>query len=120
MAASSIFFQLECKQRQVKDAMERIAKIDIPEIMPILGSAQIWEYRNKMEYTFSNRSWLTREQMLSGQEFPDRDAAGFHIPGAFDKVLDIESCYLQDDLGNRLRLFIKKICKGKWALVLRY
>ena len=104
-------FQLECKQRQVKDAMERIAKIDIPEIMPILGSAQIWEYRNKMEYTFSNRSWLTREQLLSGQEFPDRDAAGFHIPGAFDKVLDIESCYLQDDLGNRLRLFIKRYAK---------
>lgn len=91
--------------------MERIAKIDIPEIMPILGSAQIWEYRNKMEYTFSNRSWLTREQMLSGQEFPDRDAAGFHIPGAFDKILDIESCYLQDDLGNRLRLFIKRYAK---------
>lgn len=100
-------FQLECKQRQVKDALERIAKVDIPEITPIKGSADIWEYRNKMEYTFSNKSWLTFEQLRSGEEFPDRDAAGFHIPGAFDKVLDIKRCYLQDDFSNRLRLFIK-------------
>lgn len=100
-------FQLQCKQRQVKDAMERIAKVPIPEITSILGSENIWEYRNKMEYTFSNKSWLTFEQLKSGEEFPDRDAAGFHIPGAFDKVLDIRKCHLQDDLGNRLRLFIK-------------
>ncbi|MDE6200084.1 MAG: 23S rRNA (uracil(1939)-C(5))-methyltransferase RlmD, partial [Muribaculaceae bacterium] len=65
----------------------------------------------KMEYTFSNRCWLTFEQMRSGEEFPDRDAAGFHIPGAFDKVLDIKQCHLQDDLGNRIRLFVKKYCK---------
>lgn len=100
-------FQLRCKQQQVQDAMTRIAKIPIPEITPILGSEQIWEYRNKMEYTFSNKMWLTYDQMRSGEEFPDRDAAGFHIPGAFDKVLDIHRCHLQDDLGNRLRLFIK-------------
>ncbi|MDE5785624.1 MAG: 23S rRNA (uracil(1939)-C(5))-methyltransferase RlmD, partial [Duncaniella sp.] len=100
-------FQLRCKQQQVQDAMTRIAKIPIPEITPILGSEEIWEYRNKMEYTFSNKMWLTYDQMRSGEEFPDRDAAGFHIPGAFDKVLDIHRCHLQDDLGNRLRLFIK-------------
>ena len=100
-------FQLKCKQQQVKDALERIAKVDIPEIRPILGSKNIWEYRNKMEYTFSNKCWLTYEQMRSGEEFPDRNAAGFHIPGAFDKVLDINKCHLQDDFGNRLRLFIK-------------
>ncbi|MDE5983175.1 MAG: TRAM domain-containing protein, partial [Duncaniella sp.] len=81
-------FQLDCKQRQVKDAMERIAKIEIPEITPILGSENIYEYRNKMEYTFSNKKWLTFDQLRSGEEFPDRDAAGFHISGAFDKVLD--------------------------------
>lgn len=104
-------FQLECKQKQVKDALERIAKIEIPEISPILGSKQIWEYRNKMEYTFSNKKWLTFEQMRSGEEFPDRDAAGFHISGAFDKVLDINCCHLQDDFGNRLRLFIKQFGK---------
>lgn len=104
-------FQLQCKQRQVKDALERIAKIPLPEISPILGSENIWEYRNKMEYTFSNKCWLTREQLASGEEFPDRNAAGFHIPGAFDKVLDIHRCHLQDDLGNRLRLFVKAYAK---------
>ena len=101
-------YQLDCKQKQVKDAMERIAKIKIPEISPILGSENIWEYRNKMEYTFSNKKWLTYEQLASDEEFSDRDGAGFHIPGAFDKVLDIECCFLQDDFGNRLRLFIKE------------
>lgn len=104
-------FQLECKQKQVKDCLERIAKIPFPEITPILGSEQIWEYRNKMEYTFSDKMWLTFDQMRSGEEFPDRRAAGFHIPGAFDKVLDINRCHLQDDLGNRLRLFVKDFGK---------
>ena len=104
-------FQLKCKQQQVKDALERIAKINIPEIKPILGSKNIWEYRNKMEYTFSNKMWLTFEQMKSNESFPDRNAAGFHISGAFDKVLDINKCHLQDDFGNRLRLFIKQYGK---------
>lgn len=99
--------QLQCKQQQVVDAMTRIAKVEIPPINPILGSEEIWEYRNKMEYTFSNKMWLTFEQLNSGEEFPDRDAAGFHIPGAFDKVLDIDKCYLQNDFSNRLRKFIK-------------
>lgn len=100
-------FQLKCKQKQVKDALERIAKINIPDINPILGSDKIWEYRNKMEYTFSNKMWLTYEQMQSEEQFTDRNAAGFHISGAFDKVLDINRCRLQDDFGNELRLFIK-------------
>lgn len=104
-------FQLECKQRLVTDALQRIGKIKLPEISPIKGSEKIWEYRNKMEYTFSNKKWLTFEQLASGEEFPDRDAAGFHIPGAFDKVLDIECCHLQDDLGNRIRLFVKTSAK---------
>ncbi len=99
--------QLQCKQQQVTDALERIAKVELPEISPILGSENIWEYRNKMEYTFSNKKWLTEEQMASGETFDSRDGAGFHIPGSFDKVLDIDRCYLQDDLGNRLRHFIK-------------
>ncbi len=99
--------QLEWKGRQVRDALERIAKVELPEIRPVLGSREIWEYRNKMEYTFSNRRWLTWEQVQSGEEVAGRDAAGFHIPGAFDKVLDIRRCHLQDDLSNRLRIFIK-------------
>ncbi|MBQ7042321.1 MAG: 23S rRNA (uracil(1939)-C(5))-methyltransferase RlmD [Muribaculaceae bacterium] len=104
-------YQLKCKQQQVKDALERIAKVKIPEIRPILGSKNIWEYRNKMEYTFSNKMWLTFEQMKSEEMFPERNAAGFHISGAFDKVLDINKCHLQDDFGNQLRLFIKEYGK---------
>lgn len=99
--------QLKCKQKQVEDALKRIAKVEIPEISPILGSKNIWEYRNKLEFTFSNKCWLTYEQLKSGEMFPNREAAGFHIPGAFDKVLDINKCHLQDDFSNRLRLFIK-------------
>lgn len=104
-------YQLKYKQQQVKDALERIAKVEIPEIKPILGSKNIWEYRNKMEYTFSNKMWLTFEQMKNEDSFADRNAVGFHISGAFDKVLDIKRCYLQDDFGNQLRLFIKEYGK---------
>ena len=104
-------FQLECKQRQVTDALERIAKVELPPVSPILGSKEIWGYRNKMEYTMSNRCWLTFDQLESGEEFPDRDACGFHIPGAFDKVLDIKDCHLQEEFGNRLRLFVKQTAK---------
>ena len=106
-------FQIASKQRQVEDALERIAKVELPPVNPILGSEHVWEYRNKMEYTFSNRAWLTFEQLNSGLDFPDRDAAGFHIPGAFDKVLDIVRCHLQEDFSNRLRLFIKESAKSK-------
>lgn len=104
-------FQLKCKQKQVQDALQRIAKVPFPELSPILGSETIWQYRNKMEYTFSSKMWLTFDQLRSGEEFPDRRAAGFHIPGGFDKVLDIDKCYLQHDLGNRIRLFIKDFGK---------
>lgn len=103
--------QLKFKQQQVFDALTRIAKIELPDFMPIKGSPNIYGYRNKMEYTFSNKKWLTFEQLKSNEVFADRDAAGFHIPGAFDKVLDINSCHLQDDLGNRIRLFIKEFGK---------
>lgn len=104
-------YQLKAKRQQVVDALERIAGVDLPEIPETLGSARIWEYRNKMEYTFSNRCWLTFEQLESGEEFPDRDAAGFHIPGAFDKVLDIKACHLQAKIGDRIRLFIRDFAK---------
>lgn len=104
-------YQLECKQKQVTDNLKRIAKVELPEISSIKGSRNVWAYRNKMEYTFSNKKWLTFDQLRSGEEFPDRDAAGFHIPGAFDKVLDIECCHLQEDLGNRIRLFVKNFGK---------
>ncbi len=99
--------QLQYKQQQVYDALTRIAKVKLPEISPILGSEKIWSYRNKMEYTFSNKKWRTWEEVKSGKEFTDsNNALGFHIPGAFDKVYHIDTCFLQDDLGNRIRNFI--------------
>lgn len=101
-------FQLQNKQQQVVDALTRIAKVELPSISPIIGSGKIWEYRNKMEYTFSNKRWITWEQLRSGEDVGDRSGAGFHIPGAFDKVLDIEACHLQDSLGDRIRLHLKQ------------
>lgn len=99
--------QLKFKRQQVVDALERIAKVELPEVLPTLGSEREWEYRNKMEYTFSNKKWRTWEDVKSGREFTDsNNALGFHIPGAFDKVYHIEKCHLQDDLGNRIRNFI--------------
>lgn len=99
--------QLKFKQQQVTDALERIAKVELPPISPILGSEKVWEYRNKMEYTFSNKKWRTWEDVKSGKTFDDSsNALGFHIPGAFDKVYHITNCHLQDDLGNRIRNFI--------------
>ena len=100
-------YQLQCKRQQVVDALERIAKVELPEVRETLGSPQTLRYRNKLEFTFSNKRWFTREQLNSGEEFSDRCAAGFHIPGSFDKVLDIERCYLQNDITNELRLFIR-------------
>lgn len=99
--------QLKWKQQQVTDALTRIAKIELPEISPILGSSEIWAYRNKMEYTFSDKKWRTWEEVKSGKDFEDSsNALGFHIPGAFDKVLHIDECHLQADLGNEIRNFI--------------
>lgn len=101
------YYQLECKQQQVEDALQRIAKVELPAINAILGSADTERYRNKLEFTFSNKCWLTFEQMNSGETFDDRRALGFHIPGAFDKVLDIKECHLQADISDRIRLFIR-------------
>ncbi len=101
--------QLQYKRAQVVDALQRIAKVELPEINPIIGSASTLYYRNKMEYTFSCKSWLTREQLLSGEEIDDRNALGFHIPGGFDKVLDIKHCHLQSPLGDEIRLFLRSL-----------
>ena len=101
------FEQLNFKRQQVVDALQRIGKIDIPEVKPTLGSDSIWEYRNKMEYTFSNKRWRTWEEMRGEVEGNAvTDALGFHIPGSFDKVLHIENCPLQDSIGDRIRNFI--------------
>lgn len=99
--------QTEAKQQQVEELLKRIGKVELPEISHIIGAENCWEYRNKMEYTFSNKKWRTLEEIKSGKEFTDSsDALGFHIAGAFDKVLHIERCHLQDHLGDEIRNFI--------------
>ena len=102
--------QLKYKQKQVADNLERIGKIELPEIMPILGSGKTEFYRNKLEFTFSNKKWLTLEQINSGESFDNMNALGFHIPGMFDKVLDIDKCWLQDDISNQIRNFVRSFC----------
>ena len=98
--------QLKYKQKQVFDALTRIGKVELPEITPIIGSEKTQSYRNKLEFTFSNKRWLTREEVASGVDF-ERNAVGFHITGAFDKVLPIEKCWLQDDICNQIRNAIR-------------
>lgn len=100
--------QLRYKQKQVSDCLTRIAKVELPEISPIMGSEETMHYRNKLEYSFSNMRWLTTEE-LAAIDAPDNTAErkqpglGFHIPGAFDKVLHINSCKLQDEVSDRIR-----------------
>ncbi|GHV18901.1 23S rRNA (uracil-5-)-methyltransferase RumA [Bacteroidia bacterium] len=105
--------QLKYKQKQVTDNLVRIGKIELPEIQPILGSAKTEFYRNKLEFTFSNKKWLTQEQINSNESFDNMNALGFHIPGMFDKVLDINKCWLQDDISNRIRNFVREYCIDK-------
>jgi len=99
--------QLRYKQQQVIDQLTRIAKVELPEISPIVGSDKTQFYRNKLEFTFSNKRWMTEEEIQSGLTFDNRNALGFHIPSMFDKVLDIHTCWLQDPVSNRIRNEIK-------------
>ena len=94
--------QLRYKQKQVTDNLTRIGKVELPEISPILGSEQTREYRNKLEFTFSNKRWLTQEEVEQDVKYDQMNAVGFHIPGAFDKVLAIDECHLMDDICNRI------------------
>ena len=100
--------QLFYKQKQVMDNLTRIGKVELPEPMPILRSEKTTFYRNKLEFTFSNRRWMTYEDIASGKQFDTMNAVGFHIPGMFDKVLDIEKCWLQDDISNQIRNEIRR------------
>ena len=95
--------QLRFKQKQVFDQLSRIGKVELPEFRPILGSAQTSEYRNKLEFGCSNKRWLTKEQIASGFKYDNMNGIGFHITGAFDKILPIEKCWLMDDTHNKIR-----------------
>ena len=102
--------QLKNKQQQIEDNLTRIGKVELPEIMPILGAPETTFYRNKLEFTFSNKRWLTENEIGSEKEFTNMDALGFHIPGMFDKVLDINKCWLQDDVSNQIRNSVREFC----------
>ncbi len=100
--------QLAYKQGIVEEAFRRIGKLEFPEPFPILGCAEPTFYRNKMEYTFSNKRWITQEEVDAGGEIDSRHGLGFHIRGHFDKIVDIHKCYLQDDYGNAIRNAVRK------------
>ena len=95
--------QLFYKQKQVTDNLRRLGKIELPEVLPILPSAKTEFYRNKLEFTFSNKRWLTEEEIKTGQNFDNKNALGFHIPKMFDKIIAIEKCHLQGSLSNEIR-----------------
>ena len=99
--------QIKYKQKQVTDNLTRIGKVELPEISPILGSEKTEFYRNKLEFTFSDKRWLTEEEVKAEVQYDQMNAVGFHIPGAFDKVLAIEKCWLQDDISNQIRNTIR-------------
>jgi 23S rRNA (uracil1939-C5)-methyltransferase len=99
--------QLQYKQQQVEEVLRRIGKVVLPEITPILGAPVATHYRNKIEYTFSNRRFLLPEELNDPAITPDQNVAGFHAKGLFDKVVDIDTCYLQEEPTNRLRKAVR-------------
>ncbi|PCJ85378.1 MAG: 23S rRNA (uracil(1939)-C(5))-methyltransferase RlmD [Flavobacteriales bacterium] len=99
--------QLHYKQEQVTEQFERIAKIELPEIRQIIPADKTKFYRNKLEFTFSNKKWLTEEEIKQDKIF-ERNALGFHVPGRFDSVLGINKCWLQPEPSNKIRLEVKK------------
>jgi 23S rRNA (uracil1939-C5)-methyltransferase len=100
--------QLEFKQKYVYDAFTRIGKLTFPEITTILGNADEYYYRNKLEFGFSNKKWLTNEQISSKEEVENKNGLGYHIAGLFDKILDIHNCYLQPEPSNSIRNAIRE------------
>jgi len=105
--------QLFWKEKQVKDNLTRIGRLDIPVLNPVIGSSEVFLYRNKLEFTFSDKRWLTREEMISDNSNLNEDALGFHIPGLFDKVLDIRECHLQPEPSNSIRDAVRRYAHRK-------
>ncbi|MFO0357076.1 MAG: 23S rRNA (uracil(1939)-C(5))-methyltransferase RlmD [Sphingobacteriaceae bacterium] len=100
--------QLYFKQKYVSDAFTRIGKLTFDQIDPILANKDVYYYRNKLEFSFSNKKWLTNEEIKNDVEVANKNALGFHIPGLFDKILDINNCYLQAEPSNSIRLAIRE------------
>ncbi len=103
--------QLFYKQKEVTNNLIRIGHLELPEITPIAGCKEIYFYRNKMEFSFSDSRWLTNEEIKSGKDFDNKNACGFHIPRMWDKILDIDKCHLQEDPSNAIRNSIKEFAK---------
>lgn len=105
--------QLKYKQKQVTDNLVRIGRLADPLVSPIIGSQSVFKYRNKLEFTFSDRRWLTMEEVRSDNDYDNEDALGFHIPGFFDKVLDIRECHLQPEPSNAIREAVRRYAHRK-------
>ncbi len=103
--------QLKFKDQQVKDQLERIGEVNVKTIKPIQPSPLQVNYRNKMEFSFSDSRWLDQSEIDSGHKL-QRSGLGFHLPGRFDKILDLKTCHLQDDLGNQIRNWVKEFAIG--------
>ncbi|MBO98207.1 MAG: 23S rRNA (uracil(1939)-C(5))-methyltransferase RlmD [Flavobacteriales bacterium] len=103
--------QLKFKEKEVLNNLKRIGKIDTTNHEKIIGSKEDYFYRNKMEFTFSNKRWLSKEEIKSRKKITDRNACGFHVPGMFDKIINLNHCYLQKEPSNRIRLSINKFSK---------
>ena len=108
--------QVHLKENAVRQVIQRIAKDDPDKVENIRAASEIYEYRNKLEYTFSTKRWLTQEEIESGEDFSQRAGLGFHIAGAFDKVLDIDKCHLQEDLTNQIRNTLRDLAQEhQWS-----
>lgn len=103
--------QLEYKQQEVEQNFKRIGKVDLPTLMPIVGSDEIKHYRNKLEFTFSNKRYLSNEEIEQAGEIKQENALGFHVPRIYDKIIDIHECYLMDDVNNQIRNSIREFIK---------
>ena len=103
--------QLQYKQQQVQDNLRRIGKVPLPDMQPIMGAAETMFYRNKIEYTFGNKRFLTTEELKDASISNGQDVAGFHAKGMFDKLVDIDTCYLQAEPTNRIRKAIKEFAR---------
>lgn len=101
-------YQLFYKQKEVQNNLSRIGKVALPELTPILGSKEQYFYRNKMEFSFSDSRWLTQEEIDSDADLGDKNALGFHIPGMWDKILDVKKCHLQANPSNAVRNAVKE------------
>ncbi len=100
--------QLFYKQQEIVNNLTRLGHLELPEVTPILGASEQYFYRNKMEFSFSDSRWLTIEEIQSDRDLGDKNALGFHIPGMWDKILDISKCHLQEDPSNAIRNFVKE------------